>query len=52
MDDVIVNIELSKEELTSYAAILGSDCPFFIDNTSKMVFGRGEIMEDLASTGI
>ena len=31
--------------LEDYAAQLGSDCPFFIENTPKLVTGRGEIME-------
>lgn len=31
--------------LEDYAAQLGSDCPFFIENTPKIATGRGEIME-------
>lgn len=34
--------------LEEYAAKLGSDCPFFIQNTPKLVSGRGEIMEDIS----
>jgi len=34
--------------LEEYAAKLGSDCPFFIQNKPKLVRGRGEVMEDLA----
>lgn len=34
--------------LEEYAAKLGSDCPFFIQNTPKIVTGRGEIMEDIS----
>jgi 4-diphosphocytidyl-2-C-methyl-D-erythritol kinase len=33
--------------LEEYAAKLGSDCPFFIQNTPKLVSGRGEIMEEI-----
>lgn len=33
--------------LEEYAAQLGSDCPFFIHNRPKMVYGRGEIMEPI-----
>ncbi|MDR7131129.1 4-diphosphocytidyl-2-C-methyl-D-erythritol kinase [Algoriphagus sp. 4150] len=40
--------------LEEYAAQLGSDCPFFIENTPKIARGRGEILEsielDLART--
>ncbi len=31
--------------LEDYAAHLGSDCPFFIENTPKIARGRGEILE-------
>ncbi|GAB2606323.1 4-(cytidine 5'-diphospho)-2-C-methyl-D-erythritol kinase [Belliella aquatica] len=31
--------------LEDYAAQLGSDCPFFIENTPKIATGRGEILE-------
>lgn len=31
--------------LEEYAAHLGSDCPFFIENTPKIVRGRGELLE-------
>jgi 4-diphosphocytidyl-2-C-methyl-D-erythritol kinase len=31
--------------LEDYAAQLGSDCPFFIQNTPKIATGRGEILE-------
>ena len=34
--------------LEEYAAKLGSDCPFFIQNTPKLVTGRGEIMEEIS----
>lgn len=33
--------------LEEYAAQLGSDCPFFIQNTPKIISGRGEIMEPI-----
>ncbi len=35
---------LSVSELEAYAAQLGSDCPFFIQNRPMMVSGRGEKM--------
>jgi len=33
--------------LEDYAAQLGSDCPFFIENTPKIATGRGEILEEV-----
>ena len=35
-------LNISTTNLKNYAARLGSDCPFFIDNTPCMVTGRGE----------
>lgn len=35
---------LSVAQRESYAAELGSDCPFFIENTPKLVTGRGDKM--------
>lgn len=41
--------ELHLEDwfLEEYAVQLGSDCPFFIQNTPKIATGRGEILEPL-----
>lgn len=39
---------LSGEELEALALELGSDCPFFIRNTSHYAAGRGELMEPVA----
>lgn len=39
------NVGLDSDTREKYAAELGSDCPFFIDNTPKMVTGRGEVMQ-------
>src|SRR5690606_18931413 len=33
--------------LEDYAAQLGSDCPFFIENTPKIATGRGEILSPI-----
>ncbi|ACU61219.1 4-(cytidine 5'-diphospho)-2-C-methyl-D-erythritol kinase [Chitinophaga pinensis] len=41
-------LDLSKEQLISYAAILGSDCPFFIENKAVYATGRGEIMQPIS----
>lgn len=38
-------LNLSQAVLESYAARLGSDCPFFIRNTPVFASGRGELME-------
>jgi 4-diphosphocytidyl-2-C-methyl-D-erythritol kinase len=39
------SLGLSEEQLRTYAALLGSDCPFFILNKPVYATGRGEIMQ-------
>jgi len=39
------DLGLSNSELKQKASILGSDCPFFIDNNPAIARGRGEILE-------
>jgi 4-diphosphocytidyl-2-C-methyl-D-erythritol kinase len=41
----IFQLHLSTEQLQAYAAQLGSDCPFFIQNKPSFVHGRGEMLE-------
>lgn len=41
-------LNLSNNQLISYAAELGSDCPFFILNQACYATGRGEILEPIA----
>jgi 4-diphosphocytidyl-2-C-methyl-D-erythritol kinase len=41
------NLDIPLEKLEAYAAMLGSDCPFFIRNTACFASGRGELMEPL-----
>ncbi|GEP98762.1 4-(cytidine 5'-diphospho)-2-C-methyl-D-erythritol kinase [Chitinophaga cymbidii] len=41
------NLNIPAQKLEQYAAVLGSDCPFFIRNTACFASGRGEIMEPL-----
>ncbi len=41
------NLGLSTEQLTTYAAALGSDCPFFILNKPCLATGRGEQLSPL-----
>ncbi len=43
----LFELKLSTEELKHYAAQLGSDCPFFIENAPCFVHGRGEILEPI-----
>ena len=42
------HLSLSNEELASFAAQLGSDCPFFIYNSPQFATGRGELMTEIA----
>tara|TARA_B100000925_G_scaffold291808_1_gene281547 strand:- start:1013 stop:1774 length:762 start_codon:yes stop_codon:yes gene_type:complete len=43
----IFNLKLSKDDLKRYAIILGSDCPFFVENTPHIVSGIGELMKKI-----
>ena len=43
----LCNLNLTLEQLTSYAGKLGSDCPFFVQNEPRLVTGRGEILTPL-----
>ncbi|WP_297335976.1 4-(cytidine 5'-diphospho)-2-C-methyl-D-erythritol kinase [Algoriphagus sp.] len=49
----LFDLHLDDFFLEEYAAQLGSDCPFFIENTPKIARGRGEILEpiDLSLNG-
>ncbi len=38
-------LNISSKRLLEYAAVLGSDCPFFILNEPVFATGRGEIMQ-------
>ncbi len=40
-------LPLSNDQLKTYAAKLGSDCSFFIDNQASYAWGRGELMKPL-----
>ncbi len=42
----LFELNLSTETLERYAQELGADCPFFIQNTPKLVSGIGEVLED------
>ena len=43
----LCNLNLSDRQMMSYAAKLGSDCPFFVKNQPMLVTGRGEILTPL-----
>ena len=47
-------LNISKKEMLKYAAELGSDCPFFIEEKAAHIKGRGEIIEpiDFSLAGI
>jgi len=42
----LFSLSLPATELSSYAAGLGSDCSFFLDDKPKMGSGRGEILSE------
>lgn len=41
----IFGLGLSREQLISYAAMLGSDCAFFIDSVPALASGKGELLQ-------
>jgi 4-diphosphocytidyl-2-C-methyl-D-erythritol kinase len=43
----LFGLNLSREQKLSYAAILGSDVPFFIENSPAAVSGRGEVIRPI-----
>ena len=43
----LCKLKISNSELKVIAAELGSDCPFFIENTPSLVSGRGETVDPL-----
>jgi 4-diphosphocytidyl-2-C-methyl-D-erythritol kinase len=43
----LFDLHLDDFFLEEYAAELGSDCPFFIENTPKIARGRGEILDPI-----
>jgi len=44
MVNELFQLGLSTEQLESYAATLGADCPFFIRNKPALATGRGEVL--------
>jgi 4-diphosphocytidyl-2-C-methyl-D-erythritol kinase len=43
----LFNLSISDKELETYAAELGSDCPFFVKSKSQISQGRGEILTEI-----
>jgi 4-diphosphocytidyl-2-C-methyl-D-erythritol kinase len=43
----VFELDFTITELQEKAAILGSDCPFFITNSPSKVSGRGEVIETI-----
>lgn len=43
----LFSLGLSEARLQEYAAVLGSDCPFFIKNKPCYATGRGELLEEI-----
>lgn len=44
----LFDLNLSNQELKDYAVILGADCPFFIENSPRIVTGIGDVMNDVS----
>jgi 4-diphosphocytidyl-2-C-methyl-D-erythritol kinase len=44
----IFNLELSTQQLRSYASKLGSDCSFFVEDKPMMGSSRGEILTEVS----
>lgn len=42
----LFNLKLCQTELRTIAAELGSDCPFFIENSAAFAGGRGDVLMD------
>lgn len=42
------SLHLTNTQLEKYAAVLGSDCAFFIKNEPSFAKGRGEVLEPIA----
>lgn len=42
----LYQLKLTNKQMKSYAAALGSDCPFFISNKPALAKGRGELLSE------
>lgn len=43
----LFELHISDTKIEEYSLILGSDCPFFIENKPKFVTGRGECLKEI-----
>lgn len=41
----LFDLQLGEKQLMQYAATLGADCPFFIQNQAVIATGKGELLE-------
>lgn len=46
--NTLVDEPVSKEQLADFAATLGSDCPFFLQEGPMMMEGRGELLSHVS----
>ncbi len=47
MINEVCYLKINNQQLQKYAAQLGSDCPFFIENKPMIATGRGEILNEV-----
>lgn len=43
----LFDLQLSNEQLRTYAVQIGADCPFFIENKPMLATGIGEVLESI-----
>ena len=48
LTDYMFDLRLTNKQLHDYALEVGSDCPFFIENTPQFVYSRGEKMSKIS----
>ena len=48
MINTMFDLKLSVKKMMDYADKLGSDCPFFINNTPAIAYGRGDKLENVS----
>lgn len=46
--DRLFDLKMRKGQFLDYAAQLGSDCPFFVENKIALAQGKGEILEEIS----
>jgi 4-diphosphocytidyl-2-C-methyl-D-erythritol kinase len=48
----VAKLKYSNQELSNLSSLIGSDCPFFIENKISLVSGRGEIIKPMAQINL